>query len=58
MQLMKLTTKDLVAPSEDIVSESNYLKIGNSFARALFIISVPMDAPDRVLTDIMGVSSN
>ena len=58
MQLMKLTTKDLVAPSEDIISESNYLKIGNSFARALFINSVPMDAPDTVLTDIMGVSSN
>lgn len=58
MQLMKLTTKDLVAPSEDIVSESNYLKIGNSFARALFINSVPVDAPDTVLTDIMGVSSN
>jgi len=48
MQLMKLTTKDLVAPSEDIISESNYLKIGNSFARALFINSVPMDAPDTV----------
>ena len=58
MQLMKLTTKDLVAPSEDIISESNYLKIGNSFARALFINSVPMDAPDTVLIDIMGVSSN
>lgn len=58
MQLMKLTTKDLVAPSEDIISESNYLKIGNSFARALFINSVPANAPDTVLTDIMGVSSN
>lgn len=58
MQLMKLTTKDLVASSEDIVSESNYLKIGNSFAKALFINSVPVDAPDTVLIDIMGVSSN
>ena len=58
MRLMKLTIKDLVAPSEDIVFESNYLKIENSFARALFINSVPMDAPDTVLIDIMGVSSN
>ena len=58
MQLMKLTTKDLVAPRFYDDSESSYLKVGNIYARGLFINSIPINVPDTVLIDIMSVSSN
>ena len=58
MQLMKLTTKDLVAPSDYLDTERNYMKVGNTYARGLFINSIPSNASDSVLVDIMSVSSN
>ena len=58
MQPMKLTTKDLVAPSDYDDSESNYLKVGSKYARGFFINSIPANVPDTVLIDIMSVSSN
>ena len=58
MQLMKLTTKDLVASTEYDDTPSNYLRIGNTYARGLFINSIPVNVPDTVLVDIMSVSSN
>lgn len=58
MQLMKLSTKDLVAPTEYDDTERSFLKIGNTYARALFINSIPANVPDTVLVDIMSVSSN
>lgn len=58
MQLMKLTTKDLVATTDYDDSQSTYIKIGNTYARGLFINSIPVNVPDTVLVDIMSVSSN
>ena len=58
MQLMKLTTKDLIASIDYNDSQSNYIKIGNMYARGLFINSIPINVPDTVLVDIMSVSSN
>ena len=58
MKLMKLTTKDLVAPNEFLDSERNYMKVGNTYARGFFINSIPANAPDTVLVDIMSISSN
>lgn len=58
MQLMKLSTKDLVAPTEYDDTEKSYLKIGNTYARSLFINSIPANVTDTVLVDIMSVSSN
>ena len=58
MQLMKLTTKDLIVSIDYNDSQSNYIKIGNMYARGLFINSIPINVPDTVLVDIMSVSSN
>ena len=58
MQLMKLTTKDVVAPSDYMDTERNYMKVGNTYARGLFINSIPANTSDTVLVDIMSISSN
>ena len=58
MKLMKLTTKDLVAPSEYDDTERSYLKVNDKYARGLFVNSIPANVSDTLLVDIMSVSSN
>lgn len=58
MQLMKLKTKDIIAPNHYIDTERDYIKVGSMYARGLFINSIPENVADTVLIDIMGVSSN
>lgn len=58
MQKMKLTTKEVIAPSFYEHKERNYMRIGNKFVRMFFISSIPKGISDTLFSDLISVSGN
>lgn len=58
MQKMKMTTKDMVAPTKYEAKECDYMRIGNKYSRLFFINSIPSTVSSTLLSDIISISSN
>ena len=60
MKRMKMNTKDVIAPSFYDVNEKNrnFFRVGDKYARMLFINSIPADVNDSLLPDLISISSN
>ena len=58
MQQMHLTTKDVIAPNVYDDHADDYIRIGTTYARSLYLVSVPEVLPQYVLSDIISVSSD
>lgn len=59
MKKLKLTTKDVIAPTSWDVSHKNYMILNDdTYARAFFVTSVPTYMSNNLISDITNISSN
>lgn len=52
-----ITTKDAIGPS-CFVMDNDHIQIGNQYARALFIKSIPATLPSNLLESLASISTN
>lgn len=53
-----ISTKDVIGPSSFDFSHSNYIKIGDTYARAMFLKAVPSILNSTFIESMSGISTN